>query len=177
MNIKVLALTMVVFVLGYFAGTFSSYYQSNSIPDKYSNAYVEQQLATNEYADIENADLPSPHSRIGVDQISVYDNEVILKIHDAKWAFFTDTKSMDPVIDSTSKAIEIMPEYEQDIHPGDIVSYQPDYNTGLVTHRVVEIGYDSLGWYAILKGDNNENADPAKVRFNQIKRILVAIIY
>ena len=175
MNIKALALIMAVFVLGYFLGTFSYYYQYNSIPNKYSDAA--QQLATIEYTENENVDLPSPHSRIGIDQISVYDNEVILKVNDAKWAFFTDTKSMEPVIDSTSKAIEIIPNYEQDIHVGDIVSYQPDYNTGLVTHRVIETGYDSLGWYAILKGDNNENVDPGKVRFNQVKRILVAIIY
>ena len=175
MNTKALALTIAVFVLGYFLGTSSYNYQYYSIPNKYSDAA--QQLATIEYTEKDNLDLPSPHSRINIDQISVYDNEVILKVNNAKWAFFTDTKSMEPVIDSKSKAIEIIPKYEQEIHVGDIISYQPEYNAGLVTHRVKETGYDSLGWYAILQGDNNENVDPGKVRFNQVKRILVAIIY
>jgi len=42
---------------------------------------------------------------------------------------------------------------------------------------VMQVDYDNLGWYAIVKGDNNPRPDPNKVRFNQIKRILVMIIY
>ena len=84
---------------------------------------------------------------------------------------------MDPVIDSTSKAIQIIPKSEREIHVGDIVSYQSKYKDGIVAHRVVEIGYDSLGWYARLKGDNNPYTDPGNVRFEQIKRVVVAVIY
>jgi Fe-S-cluster formation regulator IscX/YfhJ len=42
---------------------------------------------------------------------------------------------------------------------------------------VIETGEDSNGWYAIFKGDNNPIRDPSKVRFSQIRRIVVAVIY
>lgn len=43
-------------------------------------------------------------------------------------------------------------------------------------HRVVEIGEDEQGWFAITKGDNNEEVDPGKRRFQDIKRITVGVI-
>lgn len=122
-------------------------------------------------------DKPSPSEWIKKEDILVYDNEIIIKMKEPLWAIFTDTNSMDPVIDSTSKAIEATPKSEADINVGDIVAYQSKYKEGIVTHRVVETGYDADGWYAILKGDNNESPDPGKIRFGQIKRIVVAVIY
>ena len=38
-------------------------------------------------------------------------------------------------------------------------------------------GFDDEGWYAIMKGDNLEKADPYKVRFENVKRVVVAVIY
>ena len=108
---------------------------------------------------------------------NVFNDEVILNIKGAKWAVFTDTKSMDPVIDSTSKAIQIIPANESDIHAGDIIAYRSKYENGIITHRVIETGKDSKGWYAILKGDNNSYPDPEKVRFEDVKRVVVAVIY
>jgi uncharacterized protein (UPF0248 family) len=49
--------------------------------------------------------------------------------------------------------------------------------SGTIIHRVVKIGQDSEGWYAILKGDNLSQEDPEKVRFDQVQRVVVAIIY
>lgn len=127
--------------------------------------------------DQETKDKPSPQSRIGNEQIFVYNDEVVIKVENPQWAIFTDTKSMDPVIDSSSKAIEVIPKSEEDIHVGDIVAYKSKYKDGIVAHRVIEIGNDAFGWYAKLKGDNNDYADPGKVRFEQIKRVVVAVIY
>ena len=122
-------------------------------------------------------DKLSPSSWIKNEQIYVFNDEVILNIKGAKWAVFTDTKSMDPVIDSTSKAIQIIPANESDIHAGDIIAYRSKYENGIITHRVIETGKDSKGWYAILKGDNNSYPDPEKVRFEDVKRVVVAVIY
>ena len=83
---------------------------------------------------------------------------------------------MDPLLDDTSHAIEIFPKSYRDIHVGDVISYQSPYTKEPVIHRVIEIGNDGE-WYAITKGDNNLVEDPEKVRFSQIKRILVAVIY
>ncbi len=120
---------------------------------------------------------PSPKSRVTPQQILVYDKEVILKIENPQWAVFTDTNSMDPVIDSESKAIQIVPQSSEDIGVGDIVAYVSKYKEGVIAHRVVEIDYDAFGWYARVKGDNNPYMDPGKVRFDQIKRVVVGIIY
>ncbi len=119
----------------------------------------------------------SPGDWIKEDQIKVYDNQIIIDLKDAEWASFTDTNSMDPVLDEKANAIEIIPKSADDIHVGDIISYKSDYADGTIIHRVIKIDSDEEGWYCIVKGDNNQSPDPGKIRFNQIKRILVAIIY
>ena len=119
----------------------------------------------------------SPGDWIKENQIKVYDNKVIIELKDAEWASFTDTNSMDPVLDETANAIEIIPKSTDDIHVGDIISYNSGYADGTIIHRVIKIDKDNKGWYCIVKGDNNQSPDPGKIRFNQIKRVLVAIIY
>ncbi|HLC49896.1 MAG TPA: hypothetical protein VJI97_00540 [Candidatus Nanoarchaeia archaeon] len=190
MDKKALLLYIVLFALGW---TMSGAYFYYSAPVMFSSAanLDSKQLVTEKTQDeavlvLQNdipleaeadKDIPSPYSRISMGDISVYDNEIVLKIKNPQWAVFTDTNSMDPVIDSTSKAIEIVPNSEEDVHVGDIVAYNSKYVDGVVAHRVVETGYDSSGWYAKLKGDNNPNPDPEKVRMTQIKGIVAAIIY
>jgi hypothetical protein len=119
----------------------------------------------------------SPCDHIKEGQILVTETGVNIDMKDAEWATFTDTNSMDPVIDAGANAIEFVPSSEKDICVGDIVSYTSDYASGTIIHRIVETGYDSDGWYAIFKGDNLAYRDPEKVRFSQIKRVVVAIIY
>lgn len=181
---------LIVFSLAWFSSSvYSSYFDNNdSNIDSITNNNEDkkmidlstelkkfEKLISN--ANGENKDKISPHDWIKTDQIFVYPDQVIIKIQDAEWSIFTDTNSMDPVIDSESSAIEIIPKSEEDIHLGDIVAYKSNYKSGTVTHRIVEIGNDSFGWYARLKGDNNDRIDPGKVRFEQIKRVVVAIIY
>ncbi len=119
----------------------------------------------------------SPGDWIKEDQIKVYNNKVIINLKDAEWASFTNTNSMDPVLDEKANAIEIIPKSTYDIRVGDRVSYKSDYAEGTIIHRVIKINKDNNGWYCIVKGDNNQSPDPGKIRFNQIKRVLVAIIY
>ncbi|MFH1400405.1 MAG: signal peptidase I [Nanoarchaeota archaeon] len=122
-------------------------------------------------------DVPSPSDWIKEKDIAVYSDRVVLSIKDVQWATFTDTNSMDPVIDAGSNALEVIPSSEDDIHVGDIVAYKSDYSTGTIIHRVVYKGNDEDGTYFVLKGDNNPINDPGKIRFSQIKRVLVAVIY
>jgi len=119
----------------------------------------------------------SPCDHIKERQILVTEEGVNIDMTGAEWATFTDTNSMDPVIDSGANAIEFVPGSEKDICVGDIASYDSDYADGTIIHRVVETGYDSDGWYALFKGDNLAYRDPEKVRFSQIRRVVVAIIY
>lgn len=124
-----------------------------------------------------NDEQVSPYDWISEHQITVNKDKVIIDLEDAVWSKFTDTNSMDPVIDQGANAIQIIPKDISDIHVGDIVSYESRYADGTIIHRVTEIGYDQDGWYCIMKGDNNNNKDPGRIRFDQIKRITVAIIY
>lgn len=119
---------------------------------------------------------PLPADRISEDQIKVYPDKVVLEIPNARWATFAPTHSMSPVFDAGANAIQIVPSAPEEIKVGDIVSYGwKDGST--IIHRVIQTGKDNQGWYAILKGDNVPYPDPEKVRFSQIKKITVAIVY
>lgn len=120
-------------------------------------------------------DIPSPGDWVKEEQIKIYPNQIILDIKEARWTRFTDTNSMDPFLDAGSNGIEIIPDSPEKINAGDIISYQTNY--GVIIHRVVEKGTDEQGIYYLVKGDNNPSVDPGKVRFEQVKGVLVAIIY
>ena len=120
---------------------------------------------------------PSPIDHIKEEQIHVYENRIIIDLQGAHWSSFANTNSMDPLIDETSNGIEITPTSYDQVQVGDVVSYESRLVDGIVIHRVVEIGEDERGRYYILKGDNNDEEDPERVRFEQIKGVLVGILY
>lgn len=124
------------------------------------------------------SDQLSPGNHVDESQINVYSDRVVLDIPDVKWAKFADTNSMDPFFDSTANALQLTPTSASDIVVGDVVSYSPQGSPAKhVIHRVVYIGEDDSGLYYIVKGDNNAVADPGRVRFEQIDRVLIGIIY
>lgn len=84
---------------------------------------------------------------------------------------------MEPLLDKSGTAIMITPESSGDIEKGDIVAYPSEEAEGLVVHRVIRIGEDDKGWFAITKGDNAREEDPEKVRFEQIKYVIVGVLY
>jgi hypothetical protein len=119
----------------------------------------------------------SPSDWIKENQILVFNSQVILDLDNAEWATFTDTHSMEPVLSARSNAIEVRPKSTDDIQVGDIISYKSEYADGTIIHRVIEKSEDENGVYFILKGDNNPSPDPGKIRFEQIQRVVVAIVY
>jgi len=136
-------------------------------------------LAQNTFTS-QNTQQPTitPSDRITQDQIKVYSNQIVLNVKDASWATFTPTGSMKPLFDEKSNALEIKPTSPSDIKLGDIIAYKTDDNTNdIIIHRVINIAQDNQGIYYIVKGDNNQTADPQKVRFEQIQGVVVAIIY
>jgi len=120
-------------------------------------------------------EMPSPYDWVKEEQINVYNNKVVINLENAQLAGFVDTNSMDPLLDENSNGIEIVPESIVDIHIGDVVSYRSGED--IIIHRVVFVGVDDLGWYALMKGDNNDVRDPERVRFEQVQRVLVGVIY
>lgn len=158
-----------VFIIGWLASTACS-----SVININESNLAQPQITGNL---ISPSEKNSPSDWVKENQITVLSNKVILDIKEPYWATFTDTNSMDPVIDVGANTIEIIPESVDQIKPGDIVAYESDYADGIIIHRVSEIGFDKHGWYARMKGDNISWQDPGKVRFEQIKRVVVAIVY
>ena len=119
----------------------------------------------------------SPQDRINENDITIYRKRVSIDIEGAILARFADTKSMEPVITKDSNAIEIVPKNIDEIEVGDIISYESKLIEGTIIHRVVEKGHDAKGIYLRTKGDNLKSIDPEKIRPNQIKRLVIGILY
>jgi hypothetical protein len=124
---------------------------------------------------IVSAERMSPYDHIKESQVHVYSDKIVIDLEDAFWARFSDTNSMDPIIDKNTNSIEIKPLSEKDIYVGDIISYK--FGNELIIHRIVFIGEDSEGWFALTKGDNLSEIDPLKIRFDMIQGIVVGVIY
>ncbi len=118
----------------------------------------------------------SPGDWIKEQQIEMRSDGVFIKLDNPQWAIVTATHSMDPVLDETTHLIQIIPKSKEDIHAGDIVSYQSPLGF-VIIHRVVVIAQDEQGWYLIMKGDNNPSPDPWKVRWDMVRRVTVMIVY
>jgi len=118
----------------------------------------------------------SPSDWIKENQIEMRPDGVFIHFENPQWAILANTNSMDPLMDDTSHAIQMLPTSPEQIHVGDIVSYKSPLEFTII-HRVIEIGNDEEGWYAILKGDNNPTPDPWKVRWDMVTRVTVAVIY
>jgi len=119
---------------------------------------------------------PSPSNWIKENAITMGADGVSFKLNNPQWAILANTNSMDPVFDEGAHLIQEVPASQDQIGIGDIISYNSPLGFSIV-HRVIEIGNDESGWYAITKGDNNPTSDPWKIRWDMVTRVTVAIIY
>ena len=121
------------------------------------------------------SEQPSPKDRISEDQIRVLEDKIIINVPNAFWASYADSNSMDPLLDTEANGLELIPESKEDLQVGDVIAYQTDY--GLIVHRIIEINQDEQGWYCITKGDNATITDQQKIRFEQVRFVLIGVIY
>ena len=128
------------------------------------------------YSEVIGSERKSPSNRVELDDLKLYRNQVRIYMDDLTIAQFNDTNSMDPFIDETAHAIQKNVTSKDDLFIGDIVAYE-DSEGYLILHRIVDISEDENGWYAIFKGDNNAFVDYNKVRFEQLKYIVIGIFY
>jgi len=180
MRIGTLFGIMLIFALGIAAGLFiasrtaqSSGWQDGTSGD--STLIPGDLSAYNPFVSVTAKE--SPRDRVPESAIAVYKDRVVLDLQDAQWATFTDTHSMEPVIFAGANALEVTPKSVDDIKVGDIVSYRSEYANGSIIHRVVYKGQDENGTYFVMKGDNLPTSDPGRVRFSQIQRVVVGLIY
>ena len=124
---------------------------------------------------LDSASVDSPSDHIEADDLHVFNDKAVIEKDNLKWARILDTHSMEPVLNANSISLELLPDTSSEISVGDIISYSHD--SKVIIHRVIFISEDSSGWYAITKGDNNKEADDYKVRFEQIKGLVVGVLY
>ena len=84
------------------------------------------------------------------------------------------THSMLPTISDNSFILVMDVDNLSSITKGDIVAYTKD--NLLISHRVIDIGFDIEGRFFITKGDNCTN-DDGKIRDGQIRGVVVGIFY
>ncbi len=110
-----------------------------------------------------------------VKDFSLSDKTFQFEGEDLAWAEVADTNSMVPTIDAGTKVIFTKRFAVEELRVGDIISYRRGERN--ILHRIVEIGYDSEGWYAVTKGDNARLPDLGKVREGDITKVVIAVIY
>ncbi len=120
---------------------------------------------------------PTSSDYIQEQDIEIYNDKIIINVAGAVMSRYAPTGSMLPGINHTANGIEIPITDVNQIYVGDIIAFQPKKDSNeLIVHRVIEIGYDSEGWYCITKGDNNP-VDDGKIREWQVKFKTIMIIY
>jgi len=116
----------------------------------------------------------APFDFVDESEIQIYNDRVVINIDGASISRYAPTGSMKPVLDAGANGIRIVPESEEDIHIGDIISFRQD--SYLIVHRVVDKGTDEKGVYFITKGDNNNITD-GKIRFEDIEFVTIAVVW
>ena len=119
--------------------------------------------------------INSPSDHLSAKDLQVFSDRVIIYKENLVWATIKDTHSMEPVLNKNSISLELPPQDSSEINEGDIISFKQ--GSIVIIHRVVLIGEDELGWFAATKGDNNDEPDPYKVRFSDVKGIVVGVLY
>lgn len=164
MNIyKILGIAL-IFAFGFLSANLLNFYLVNGLENPFNNGF--------EISSFNSKQAPSDF--IKEKQIEVYSDKIIIHVENASLSSYAPTGSMKPVLDENSNGIRIIPKSEEDIHIGDIITFQE--NDYLVVHRVIEKNSDENGTYFITKGDNNGISD-GKIRFKNIKYITIGILW
>jgi hypothetical protein len=122
-----------------------------------------------------SADRDNPSDFISADEIHLYPDKMVIEKEGLKYAAVEDTKSMEPLLSANSHTIETKPDIEK-LGEGDIITfYNPELEKTIV-HSIVETGTDDEGWYARTKGYNTDFVDEWKVRFTDIKGVVIGVL-
>jgi len=116
-----------------------------------------------------------PLDRIDDSNIKFEQNKVIIEGNFIK-GIFVGTNSMTPVLFRNATSLSIIPLTSDEIYVGDIITFNHP-KKGLTVHRVIKKSYDNKGIYFVTKGDNCYTRDLYKVRFEDITKVMVGIIW
>ena len=116
----------------------------------------------------------TPSDYIKENQIEIMDDKIIIYVENPSLSKYADTGSMIPLLNEYSNGIRIIPDSEEDIFVGDIVTFEKDNR--LIVHRVIEKGSDEDGTFFVTKGDNVSISD-GKIRFSDIKYKTIGVLW
>jgi len=159
-TLKILKIS-IIFLIGFLSANIINFYFVYGLENPFLNFSL-------------NTSNNAPSDYVKENQIQVFDDKIVINIKDASIGRYAPTGSMKPVLDENSNGIRIIPQIEEDIHIGDIITFEQEDK--LIIHRVIDKGTDEKGVYFITKGDNNQISD-GKIRFQDIKYITVGIIW
>ena len=118
------------------------------------------------------SEVYAPGDWIGTDELELTQNSLILHIPGLSLSSYEPTGSMKPLFDDESNGIRIVPENQDQINVGDIITFGEEH----IVHRVIEKGEDQEGIWFLTQGDNNTLSDD-KIRFKEIKYVTIGILY
>lgn len=121
------------------------------------------------------ANLTSEQHRVHVSDLLVTPDLVTIDLENIKTGIVAPTGSMRPILYEGTIVLEKTPTSTSEVFIGDIVVYE--YKGDRIIHRVIRMGWDEEGWFAITRGDNNPSEDPFKIRFSMLRGVVVGIIY
>ena len=126
-----------------------------------------------------------PFDRIDDSNIKVYSDKIVIEGSFNKIKS-SGTGSMLPMLFKGATYFTVEPDKEE-IEVGDVIVFKApkeemkengfNISGTLITHRIIDKGTDSEGIYYYTKGDHNNKIDGAKIRFENITRIVVGVIW
>lgn len=120
-------------------------------------------------------DMPSgPANMLNPEDVWFTPEAVTINVSNAFGSQFLGTGSMEPIINKHSFGIQVT---DKKPSLGDIIAFKSNFSDVIVVHRVIALGQDVEGWFAITKGDNNRMPDPGKRRLEDIVGVTVGILY
>ena len=131
----------------------------------------------------QNENVPvSPCSRVNFGDVITYTNQVNIQSSDIVKGKVAGTGSMLPAISPSATVLYKKTNNVDDLCLGDIVVYDktqcnPNGISNTTIHRIVSKDIDDIGIYYTVKGDNNKAIDNCKIRLDDIKLVVVGILY
>lgn len=127
----------------------------------------------------------NPKDRINTKDIKIYEDKIIIEGTFEKRES-KGTGSMLPLLFKGATYFYTDPRSPRDIKKGDIIVFKKPKEMikngfkrkgTLVIHRVIKKGIDLKGFYFYTAGDNNQKEDGAKIRFKDITKVMVGVIW
>lgn len=121
----------------------------------------------------------SPCKKLDKKTIGFFSEKIIMNMTGINYTYSSvwGTGSMLPFISKDSITLGMVLDNKTQICVGDIISYLPENESIEILHQIVGVGEDDKGLYYTAKGYNYKTKDKEKIRREQIKKVVFAVVY